>query len=88
MAVPTDFPQANTLWRGWKDRPGHPDVEDLRAFNDGDQQISCWRLTWFERLAVLFTGRVWASVLAQRQPPICIEGSDPWNRSTPDAEAP
>ena len=79
MAKPTSFPQSNHVWHGWKDRPGQPDVDDLPSFRDGNETISCWRLSWLERLAILFTGRAWLYVIGH-QPPVCIEGRNPWRQ--------
>lgn len=31
----------------------------LPAYTDHEQTISCWRLTWRERLRVLWSGRLW-----------------------------
>lgn len=31
----------------------------LPVFCDGSQTISLWQLSWRERLAVLFRGRIW-----------------------------
>jgi hypothetical protein len=67
---PADFTQRNgTLGGG----PGASygtadDVQDLPVHHDvvGGQIISCWALTWRERLSLLLTGRVWLCVLARR----------------------
>ena len=34
----------------------------------GDRTISCWRLSLWERVKLLFTGRLWLLVLNFRQP--------------------
>jgi len=34
---------------------------------EGGEVISCWHLSWRERFKVLFTGRVWHSVLVFNQ---------------------
>jgi hypothetical protein len=45
----------------------------LPVFNDGVQSISCWRMSWRERLAALFLGRVWLQVYAgETQPPVSL----------------
>lgn len=49
------------------------DVLPLRVYTDGEQCISCWKLTWRERLPALAFGRVWLSVLSGRtQPPVWL----------------
>lgn len=43
----------------------------LHVFTDGSQCISCWKMSWRERLSALLFGRVWVSVLSGgTQPPI------------------
>lgn len=51
-------------------------IDPLPVWTDGEQCVSCWRLSWRERLAALLFGRVWLSVLGgSTQPPVCIEAS-------------
>lgn len=40
------------------------DVADLHVYRGDGQIISCWRLSWRERLRILVSGRVWLLVLA------------------------
>lgn len=51
---PIEFPEQNKIWA--KDQP---EYLPLPAYTDNEQTISCWKLTWRERLALLFTGRLW-----------------------------
>jgi hypothetical protein len=45
----------------------------LIVFSDGKECISCWKMSFFERLRALFSGKVWISVLSgQTQPPIWL----------------
>lgn len=45
----------------------------LPVFTDGKQCISCWKMTWRERLSALFFGKVWLSVyFGQTQPPVWL----------------
>ena len=47
-------------------------VISLPVWTDGEQCVSCWRMSWWERLMALLFGRVWVSVLSgSTQPPIC-----------------
>lgn len=50
------------------------DCEDLPAYQDREQGffLSRWRLTWKERLAVLFGGSIWLYVLSAGHPPIAM----------------
>ena len=51
----------------------------LPVFNDGKQSISCWRASPWERIKVLFTGRVWLGVhFGATQPPVWISGHHPF----------
>lgn len=49
-------------------------IEPLAVWTDGEQCISCWRMTWRERLFALFHGRVWLAVLSgPTQPAVWIQ---------------
>ena len=49
-------------------------VEPLHIFTDGEQCVSCWRMTWRERFSALIFGRVWVAALTgHTQPPIFAE---------------
>ena len=51
-------------------------VEPLSIWTDGEQCVSCWRMTWRERLSALIFGRVWIAALSgQTQPPIYAEAA-------------
>lgn len=41
------------------------ECSSLWVYNDGMPCVSCWRLTWKERLKALFFGRVWLAVLSR-----------------------
>lgn len=46
---------------------GQDEYETLPAYlnlkSEGKETISCWKLTWWERLKVLFTGKIWVCQL-------------------------
>lgn len=49
----------------------------LWVYSDGRQCISCWRLTWKERIKALIFGKVWLSVLSgYTQPPVWLACDD------------
>ena len=49
------------------------DVQPLPIWTDGEQCVSCWQMTWRERFAALFRGRVWLAMLTGKtQPPACL----------------
>ena len=86
MGTPVDFPQSNNVWRGWDGTEDRAQVLDLPVYRDWNESISCWKLTWRERLAVLLTGRVWFHVLRDVHPPIYAGGNTPFHdRPTPSS---
>lgn len=44
----------------------------LPAYSHESGILSCWEMTFRERLKVLFTGRVWFDIMARSQPPIWL----------------
>ncbi len=68
--IPITFPECNSTYgaEGWEDVPTLVTSEVI---------VSCWGMTWRERIRALLTGRVWLVVVAGRQPPVCIETYNP-----------
>lgn len=68
--TPQYFPEANINLL----KPSSMSDEECGALwvqNDGQESISCWQLTWSERLQALLFGKIWLGVLAGRsQPPV------------------
>lgn len=61
-----EFPEQTVIYA--KDQPQY---RPLPAHQVGDADgsiICCWRLTWRERLAVLFTGTIWHRILTFHGP--------------------
>ena len=51
----------------------------LPVWTDGTQCVSCWKCSFLDRLRILFTGRVWASVRSGgTQPPMWIAADYPF----------
>ena len=61
---PIEFDGFNCTYA--KDQPEYLPFPVLKTA-DGEV-ISCWALTWRERLHVMFTGRLWYSVLTFNRP--------------------
>ena len=40
--------------------------------------VSCWQLSWRERMQVLVGGRVWLDVLGHSHPPVMITAKSPF----------
>jgi len=71
---PIQFKEVNTVFA--KDQP---EYLPLPAYTDGNRVISCWYLTWKERLRVLFTGKLWLHQLtfAQKLQPQLLQVESP-----------
>ena len=69
---PNKFPQANkdlVKPEGWTDE----ECGTLPVYNDGQQCISLWKMTWRERFSALFFGKVWLFVVSgNTQPPVLL----------------
>lgn len=51
------------------------ECQSLHVWSDGKQCVSCWKLSFKERLNVLFNGKVWLGVLSGKsQPPVFLSG--------------
>ncbi len=60
-----EFPEKNIVYA--KD---HKDYQPLPAYNGGGEQgavITCWELSWRERIKILFTGKLWWTQFTFRQ---------------------
>jgi len=76
-----NFPECNVIFA--KDQPEYRDLPALKLENG--EVISCWQLSWLERMRLLLTGKIWLSVLTFNQPlqPLLIMTDKPFeNRST------
>ena len=61
---PIEFPEQNCVYA--KDQPEYLPLP-VHKTPDG-MVISCWALTWRERVKMLLTGRMWWSVLTFNHP--------------------
>lgn len=69
---PANFPESNRTLTKPQDMTDE-ECGSLPVYNDGQQSVSCWQMTWHERLSALIYGRVWLQVYAGRtQPPVCL----------------
>lgn len=68
---PIEFEQQNKLYTRPADMTDE-ECSSLPVYQDNREIISCWQMSWKERFKALLTGKIWFSVLAQRQPPICL----------------
>lgn len=74
--LPVKFKQANkvlTAPKNWNEKE-HGKCGDLHVFNDGQQSISLWKLSWKERLQILINGKIWLGILSgPSQPPVWLD---------------
>lgn len=70
-----DFPESNVTYA--KDQPEYRPLP-CKQYDDG-RIVFCWRLTFVQRLTVLFTGRLWHQVQTFGQPlqPQLLESKKP-----------
>ena len=52
--IPTEFPEQNIIWA--KDQS---EYLPLPAITDDTYTVTCWALSWRERLRMLWFGRLW-----------------------------
>jgi hypothetical protein len=87
---PIDFPASNIVIAKGQDQymelPAHIDKEGI-----GGAVTSCWKLTFSERLRVLFTGRMWISSLTffNKLQPVSLGVTVPiyrWGANTSEPE--
>jgi len=72
---PTTFKEVN---RNLTKPEGMTDEEcgTLPTFTDGKQCISLWKMSFKERLQILFFGRIWIGIISgYTQPPIWLDAS-------------
>lgn len=75
---PVDFEHSNKVLQpsGQKYSDNVKDVSSLPVWTDGEQCVSCWQMSWRERLSALFFGTVWLAVLnGTSQPPVSVRAS-------------
>lgn len=69
---PVTFPDAN---KNLLKPPSMTDNEcgSLDVYTDGKQCISCWQMSWRERLSALLFGKAWLYVHSgSTQPPVAL----------------
>jgi hypothetical protein len=52
--TPVEFPEQTVVWA-----KNQPPYLPLPAYTDGRETISCWKLTFKERIKVLIFGKLW-----------------------------
>jgi len=84
---PVHFPEANRLL-GPPLGVSRDECGDLHTFNANGVSVSCWAMTWRDRLRALVTGRVWLHVWSgPTQPPVAVSTETPFVRRDPARQA-
>jgi hypothetical protein len=63
---PTEFKWQNIVFA--KDQPEYQPLPALKLDTSEGEVISCWKMTFWERIKVLITGRIWVSLLSFNKP--------------------
>ena len=61
-----EFPEQNIVFA--KDQPEYLPLPAFKNDSPQGEVISCWQLTWKERIKILFTGKIWLSLLSFNKP--------------------
>jgi len=64
--TPKQFKEANVTFS--KDQPEYQPLPAFRNYSPQGEVITCWNLTFRERLRVLFKGEIWLSLLTFNKP--------------------
>jgi hypothetical protein len=86
---PVKFPQKNFTYTAPSDMPDCGDLPCYRiAAQAGTppQAISCWKASFWERVKILFLGRVWLTMLQSSHPPVELSLTNPFPKPTKEAK--
>jgi len=63
---PIEFKDRNVVFA--KDQTEYEPLPALRLNTPEGEVISCWKMSFKERIKVLFTGRIWLSLMSFNKP--------------------
>ena len=63
---PVSFKYQNVVFA--KDQPEYQPLPALKIDSPEGEVVSCWGLSFRERMRVLFTGRIWVSLMSFNRP--------------------
>lgn len=63
---PVEFKHQNIVFA--KDQPEYQPLPALKIDSSMGEVVSCWKLSFWERIRVLFLGRVWMSLASFNRP--------------------
>lgn len=63
---PIQFPESNCIFA--KDQPQYRQLPAFRGPQPEGNVVSCWKLSFRERIRILFTGKIWVSLMMFDKP--------------------
>jgi hypothetical protein len=63
---PFKFKQCNVTFA--KDQPEYQQLPALKLDTPQGEVISCWKLSFVERITIIFTGKIWLQLLSFNKP--------------------
>jgi hypothetical protein len=63
---PIEFPEYNKVYA--KDQPEYQPLPVFKADTPEGHCISCWKLSFTERIRILMTGKLWVSLMTFNKP--------------------
>lgn len=64
--TPIEFPEVNTVYA--KDQPEYQPLPAFKSSMPNGEVVTCWKLSFRERLRILFKGEIWLSMLTFNKP--------------------
>jgi len=71
---PTKFAENNFTLKG----TNYEGVSDLPVYLDDKYVISCWAVSWIDRIKLLLSGKVWFWCIGSNHPPISLSIDNPF----------
>ena len=63
---PIEFKHQNIVFA--KDQPEYQPLPALKLDSENGEVISCWKLSFKERIRIIFTGKLWLSLMTFNKP--------------------
>lgn len=70
--VPMEFKEQNLVLlppNGWSEEQ----CGKLPAHYDNGKTVSCWKVSWKDKIKILLFGRIWLVVFSMAHPPVALE---------------
>lgn len=68
---PVKFPEQNFTFTKPSSMTDE-ECESLPCHRTDNYIISCWQMSWRERIRFFFTGKMWLWIVGQRMPPVSV----------------